>query len=95
MEQANKYIPHTRTKRSGAWWVPSGNAMLGIRCAMYAVYSNRALKNTGGTIPDLHDSTNGICTQTKGHVHNEEPINLRQMTASETLSQDSEFVVDP
>ena len=36
MESANKYISHTRMKRSGAWWqVPSGNAMLRIRCAMY------------------------------------------------------------
>jgi hypothetical protein len=36
MESANKFISHTRMKRSGAWWVvPSGNAMLRIRCALY------------------------------------------------------------
>jgi hypothetical protein len=36
MESANKYISHTRMKRSGAWWqVPSGNAMLRVRCAIY------------------------------------------------------------
>ena len=36
MESANKYISHTRMKRSGAWWVvPSGNAMLRIPCAIY------------------------------------------------------------
>lgn len=36
MESANKFICHTRMKRSGAWWVvPSGNAMLRLRCAMY------------------------------------------------------------
>jgi hypothetical protein len=36
MESANKFISHTRMKRSGAWWVvPSGNAMLRVRCAFY------------------------------------------------------------
>jgi hypothetical protein len=36
MESANKFICHTRMKRSGAWWVvTSGNAMLRVRCAMY------------------------------------------------------------
>jgi hypothetical protein len=32
----NKFICHTRMKRSGAWWVKeTGNEMLGIRCAIY------------------------------------------------------------
>lgn len=36
IESANKFISHTRMKRSGAWWVKeTGNQMLGIRCAIY------------------------------------------------------------
>ena len=36
IESANKFICHTRMKRSGAWWVKvNGNSMLGIRCAIY------------------------------------------------------------
>lgn len=36
VESANKFICHTRMKRSGAWWVKAtGNAMLRIRCAIY------------------------------------------------------------
>jgi hypothetical protein len=36
IESANKYICHTRMKRSGAWWVKeTGNDMLRIRCAIY------------------------------------------------------------
>jgi hypothetical protein len=36
IESANKFICHTRMKRSGAWWVKeTGNAMLRIRCAIY------------------------------------------------------------
>lgn len=36
IESANKFICHTRMKRSGAWWVKAtGNLMLGIRCAIY------------------------------------------------------------
>lgn len=36
IESANKYISHTRMKRSGAWWVKkTGNNMLAIRCAIY------------------------------------------------------------
>ena len=36
IESANKFISHTRMKRSGAWWiVPYGNGMLRIRCAIY------------------------------------------------------------
>jgi hypothetical protein len=36
IESANKFICHTRMKRSGAWWVKeNGNAMLRIRCAVY------------------------------------------------------------
>ena len=36
IESANKFICHTRLKRSGAWWVKeNGNSMLRIRCALY------------------------------------------------------------
>lgn len=36
MESANKFICHTRMKRSGAWWViDTGNDMLRIRCAIH------------------------------------------------------------
>lgn len=36
IESGNKFISHTRMKRSGAWWiVPYGNGMLRIRCAIY------------------------------------------------------------
>jgi hypothetical protein len=36
IESANKFICHTRMKRSGAWWVQeNGNAMLRVRCAIY------------------------------------------------------------
>ena len=36
IESANKFISHTRLKRSGAWWVKeTGNEMLRIRCAIY------------------------------------------------------------
>lgn len=36
MESANKFICHTRLKRSGAWWViDTGNDMLRIRCAIH------------------------------------------------------------
>ena len=35
IESANKFICHTRMKRSGAWWVrETGNEMLAIRCAL-------------------------------------------------------------
>ncbi|MCJ8503182.1 hypothetical protein [Desulfatitalea alkaliphila] len=36
IESANKFICHTRMKRSGDWWVKqTGNRMLAIRCAIY------------------------------------------------------------
>jgi hypothetical protein len=36
IESANKFICHTRMKRSGAWWVKeTGNEMLAIRCGIY------------------------------------------------------------
>jgi hypothetical protein len=36
IESANKFISHTRMKRSGAWWIKgTGNKMLRIRCAIY------------------------------------------------------------
>ena len=35
IESANKFICHTRLKRSGAWWLkPNGNGMLRLRCAL-------------------------------------------------------------
>lgn len=35
IESANKFICHTRLKRSGAWWLKlNGNKMLAIRCAI-------------------------------------------------------------
>jgi len=42
IESANKYICHTRMKRSGAWGVKeNGNEMLRIRCAIYnGTYDN-------------------------------------------------------
>jgi hypothetical protein len=42
IESANKFICHTRMKRSGAWWVrETGNEMLAIRCAIYnGTYDN-------------------------------------------------------
>lgn len=36
IESANKFISHTRLKRSGAWWyIKNANNMLKIRCAKY------------------------------------------------------------
>ena len=36
IESANKFISHTRLKRSGAWWIKeTGNEMLRLRCAIY------------------------------------------------------------
>jgi len=42
IESANKFICHTRMKRSGAWWVKeTGNEMLALRCAIYnGTYDN-------------------------------------------------------
>ncbi len=35
IESANKFICHTRLKRSGAWWLkPNGNGMLRLRCSL-------------------------------------------------------------
>ena len=45
IESANKYISHTRLKRSGAWWqIPNGNNMLRLRCAMYNGTYGRVLQ---------------------------------------------------
>ena len=36
IESANKFISHTRLKRSGAWWyIKYANNILKIRCAKY------------------------------------------------------------
>lgn len=45
IESANKFICHTRMKRSGAWWVKeTGNEMLAIRCAIYNGTYDRAFE---------------------------------------------------
>ena len=53
IESANKFICHTRMKRSGAWWVKeTGNAMLRIRCAIYnGTYGNVFEKYKKNQIP--------------------------------------------
>jgi hypothetical protein len=46
IESANKFICHTRMKRSGAWWVKeTGNEMLAIRCAIYNGTYNKVFEN--------------------------------------------------
>jgi hypothetical protein len=36
IESSNKFICHTRLKRSGAWWYEgNSNQMLALRCAKY------------------------------------------------------------
>ena len=46
IESANKYICHTRMKRSGAWWVKeNGNEMLRIRCAIYNGTYDKVFEN--------------------------------------------------
>jgi hypothetical protein len=45
MESANKFLCHTRIKRSGAWWLEENcNEMLAVRCAIY-----------NGTFPRVFD----------------------------------------
>jgi hypothetical protein len=45
IESANKFICHTRMKRSGAWWVKdTGNEMLRIRCSIYNGTYNRVFE---------------------------------------------------
>ncbi len=55
IESANKFIGHTRLKRSGAWWYPScANHILALRCATYngtfhrvfQLYKQRDLQKT-------------------------------------------------
>ena len=46
IESSNKFICHTRIKRSGAWWLKENcNAMLRIRCAIYNGTFQRVLEN--------------------------------------------------
>ncbi len=42
IESANKFISHSRLKRSGAWWyIQNANNILKIRCAKYnGTYDN-------------------------------------------------------
>jgi hypothetical protein len=55
IESANKFICHTRMKRSGAWWVKeTGNAMLRVRCSIYngtydGVFQNYKTASLEGT----------------------------------------------
>ncbi len=46
IESANKFICHTRMKRSGAWWVKeTGNEMLRIRCAIFNGTYDKVFEN--------------------------------------------------
>jgi len=46
IESANKFICHTRLKRSGAWWIrENGNSMLRIRCAIYNGTFNKVFEH--------------------------------------------------
>ncbi len=46
IESSNKFICHTRIKRSGAWWLKDNcNAMLRVRCAIYNGTFDRVLEN--------------------------------------------------
>lgn len=46
IESANKYICHTRLKRSGAWWVDEmANNVLRIRCAIYNQTFDKAFEH--------------------------------------------------
>jgi len=55
IESANKFICHTRMKRSGAWWVKvNGNSMLRIRCAVYnGTYDDVFKRYTEASLPKL------------------------------------------
>jgi hypothetical protein len=55
IESANKFICHSRLKRSGAWWVKeTGNEMLRIRCGIY-----------NGTYDKVFDKYKGACLHQK------------------------------
>lgn len=46
IESANKFIVHTRLKRSGAWWYPTyANNILKLRCAKYNGTYDRVIEN--------------------------------------------------
>jgi hypothetical protein len=46
IESSNKFICHTRIKRSGAWWLKENcNAMLRVRCAIYNGTFKQVLEN--------------------------------------------------
>jgi len=58
IESANKFICHSRMKRSGAWWVKqTGNAMLRLRCALY-----------NGTFDKVFESYKKKCLEPKSSV---------------------------
>ena len=45
IESANKFICHTRLKRSGAWWLQTnGNGMLRLRCSLVKGTFNKAFE---------------------------------------------------
>jgi len=46
IESSNKFICHTRIKRSGAWWLKDNcNAMLRVRCAIYNGTFEQVIQN--------------------------------------------------
>ena len=46
IESANKFISHTRLKRSGSWWyIKNANNILKIRCAKYNNTYDKIMKN--------------------------------------------------
>lgn len=46
IESSNKFICHTRIKRSGAWWLKDNcNAMLRVRCAIYNGTFKQVIEN--------------------------------------------------
>jgi hypothetical protein len=46
IESANKFISHTRLKRSGAWWyIKNANNILKIRCAKYNGTYDKVIEN--------------------------------------------------
>lgn len=69
IESANKFICHTRMKRSGAWWVQTtGNHMLRIRCAIYngtydRVFEKYKKSGMSKTLFSSHYLTNWECSQ--------------------------------
>jgi hypothetical protein len=63
IESANKFISHTRMKRSGAWWIKeTGNEMLRIRCSLY--------NGTYDTVFEKYKNANLSSTETASQLTN-------------------------